>query len=69
MRQDEVLYRIADRVKNYAVIYVCDCLLNPEKAVSKTTVKLMEKSSGPSTGLQTDVRTIRYGDLDVFLSK
>jgi U5 snRNP protein, DIM1 family len=24
MRQDEVLYRIADRVKNYAVIYVCD---------------------------------------------
>jgi DIM1 family U5 snRNP protein len=24
MRQDEVLYRIADRVKNFAVIYVCD---------------------------------------------
>ena len=24
MRQDEVLYRIADRVKNFAVLYVCD---------------------------------------------
>lgn len=24
MRQDEVLYRIADRVKNFCVIYVCD---------------------------------------------
>ncbi|KAI9707281.1 MAG: U4/U6-U5 snRNP complex subunit dib1 [Candelina mexicana] len=24
MKQDEVLYRIADRVKNFAVIYVCD---------------------------------------------
>ncbi|KAI4716799.1 mitosis protein dim1 [Aureobasidium sp. EXF-10727] len=24
MRQDEVLYRIADRVKNFAVVYVCD---------------------------------------------
>ncbi|KAL8692218.1 MAG: hypothetical protein Q9218_002718 [Villophora microphyllina] len=24
MRQDEVLYRVADRVKNFAVIYVCD---------------------------------------------
>ena len=24
MRQDEVLHRIADRVKNFAVIYVCD---------------------------------------------
>lgn len=24
MRQDEVLYKIADRVKNFAVIYVCD---------------------------------------------
>lgn len=24
MRQDEVLYRIAERVKNFAVIYVCD---------------------------------------------
>jgi hypothetical protein len=24
MRQDEVLYRIADRVKNFAVIYLCD---------------------------------------------
>lgn len=24
MRQDEVLYRIADKVKNFAVIYVCD---------------------------------------------
>jgi DIM1 family U5 snRNP protein len=24
MQQDEVLYRIADRVKNFAVIYLCD---------------------------------------------
>lgn len=24
MRQDEVLYRIADKVKNFCVIYVCD---------------------------------------------
>lgn len=24
MRQDEILYRIADRVKNFAVIYLCD---------------------------------------------
>ncbi|GAB7343214.1 hypothetical protein MBLNU457_1279t1 [Dothideomycetes sp. NU457] len=24
MRQDEVLYRIADKVKNFAVVYVCD---------------------------------------------
>ncbi|TDZ14686.1 Mitosis protein dim1 [Colletotrichum orbiculare MAFF 240422] len=24
MRQDEVLYRISDRVKNFAVVYVCD---------------------------------------------
>jgi len=24
MRQDEVLYRVADRVKNFAVIYLCD---------------------------------------------
>ncbi|KAH6668643.1 mitosis protein dim1 [Plectosphaerella plurivora] len=24
MRQDEVLYRIQDKVKNFAVIYVCD---------------------------------------------
>lgn len=24
MRQDEVLYRIAERVKNFAVIYLCD---------------------------------------------
>jgi DIM1 family U5 snRNP protein len=24
MAQDEVLYRIADRVKNFAVIYLCD---------------------------------------------
>lgn len=24
MRQDEVLYRIAERVKNFAVVYVCD---------------------------------------------
>lgn len=24
MRQDEVLYSIAERVKNFAVIYVCD---------------------------------------------
>lgn len=24
MRQDEVLYKIAERVKNFAVIYVCD---------------------------------------------
>lgn len=24
MRQDEVLYKIADRVKNFAVIYLCD---------------------------------------------
>ena len=24
MRQDEVLYRIADKVKNFAVIYLCD---------------------------------------------
>lgn len=24
MRQDEVLYKIADKVKNFAVIYVCD---------------------------------------------
>jgi hypothetical protein len=24
MKQDEVLYRIAERVKNYAVIYLCD---------------------------------------------
>jgi len=24
MRQDEVLYKIADRVKSFAVIYVCD---------------------------------------------
>ena len=24
MRQDEVLYKIADRVKNFAAIYLCD---------------------------------------------
>ena len=24
MKQDEVLFRIADRVKNFAVIYLCD---------------------------------------------
>ncbi|KAL6719138.1 Thioredoxin-like 4A [Lecanora helva] len=24
MRQDEVLYKIADRVKNFAVLYLCD---------------------------------------------
>ncbi|KAI8624551.1 mitosis protein DIM1-domain-containing protein [Xylariaceae sp. FL1651] len=24
MRQDEVLYRIADKIKNFAVIYLCD---------------------------------------------
>lgn len=24
MRQDEVLYKIAEKVKNFAVIYVCD---------------------------------------------
>lgn len=24
MKQDEVLYKIADKVKNFAVIYVCD---------------------------------------------
>lgn len=24
MRQDEMLYRIADKVKNFAVIYLCD---------------------------------------------
>ena len=24
MAQDEILFRIADRVKNFAVIYVCD---------------------------------------------
>lgn len=24
MLQDEVLYKIADRVKNFAVIYLCD---------------------------------------------
>ena len=24
MRQDEVLYKIADKVKSFAVIYVCD---------------------------------------------
>ena len=24
MRQDEILYRIADKVKNFAVIYLCD---------------------------------------------
>jgi len=24
MRQDEILYRIADRVKNFAVVYLCD---------------------------------------------
>ena len=24
MRQDEVLYKIADQVKNFAVVYVCD---------------------------------------------
>ncbi|KXH43710.1 thioredoxin-like protein 4A, partial [Colletotrichum nymphaeae SA-01] len=24
MKQDEVLYRISDRVKNFASIYVCD---------------------------------------------
>lgn len=24
MKQDEVLYRITDRVKNFAVIYLCD---------------------------------------------
>ncbi|KAI5848367.1 mitosis protein DIM1-domain-containing protein [Tricharina praecox] len=30
MRQDEVLYRIADRVKNFAVVYVCDIDKVPE---------------------------------------
>lgn len=24
MKQDEALYRIAERVKNYAVVYLCD---------------------------------------------
>lgn len=24
MRQDEMLYRIADKVKNFAVVYLCD---------------------------------------------
>lgn len=24
MRQDEILFRIADRIKNFAVVYVCD---------------------------------------------
>lgn len=24
MRQDEVLYKIADKVKSFAVVYVCD---------------------------------------------
>ena len=24
MRQDEILYRIADKVKNFAVVYLCD---------------------------------------------
>jgi DIM1 family U5 snRNP protein len=24
MRQDEVLYKIADKVKNFAVLYICD---------------------------------------------
>jgi DIM1 family U5 snRNP protein len=24
MKMDEVLYKVADRVKNFAVIYVCD---------------------------------------------
>ncbi|KAI3318311.1 mitosis protein DIM1-domain-containing protein [Xylariaceae sp. AK1471] len=30
MRQDEVLYRIADKVKNFAVIYLCDNEVVPD---------------------------------------
>jgi U5 snRNP protein, DIM1 family len=30
MRQDEILYRIAERVKNFAVIYLCDNVQVPD---------------------------------------
>ncbi|KAI1815160.1 mitosis protein DIM1-domain-containing protein [Poronia punctata] len=30
MRQDEVLYRIADKIKNFAVIYLCDNEVVPD---------------------------------------
>lgn len=38
MRQDEVLYKIADRVKNFAAIYLCDIdkVSLPSEAASAT---------------------------------
>lgn len=40
MRQDEVLYKIADRVKNFAAIYLCDIdkVSPPSKAASGARV-------------------------------
>jgi len=35
MRQDEVLYKIADRIKNFAVIYLCDLDEVPDFKSSK----------------------------------
>lgn len=44
MRQDEVLYKIADRVKNFAAIYLCD--------IDKVSLSLIAKP-GTRTGFNS----------------
>lgn len=49
MRQDEVLYKIADRVKNFAAIYLCDIdkvsLASEAEAEAESGVRFGSKRS------------------------
>lgn len=58
MRQDEVLYKIAERVKNFAVIYVCDIDRVPDfntmyELYDPCTVMFFFVSPSPSAHLPT----------------
>ena len=69
MRQDEILYRIADRVKNFAVIYLCD---NEEGMYSDApSLRRPNLSANAnvrhSQRFQHDVRTLRPYDDHVLL--
>jgi hypothetical protein len=65
MRQDELLYRIADRVKNFAVIYLCD---NSEGKHFSSFLRCRAYADRvDSQGLQHHVRTLRPDDDHVLL--
>ena len=66
MRQDEVLYRIADRVKNFAVIYRqwLSCI---KIQTSASLLMIYSLRSRQSSRFQPNVRAVRSYDSHVLL--